>query len=238
MSLPARPPLRLVPPPEGESGTEVASGRSARTSDRVPAPSRRHAPALDDTELLTALRVGDPSAATSLHDRVRPQVDRTIFRLLGRRDVDHDDLAQLAMIEIIGSIDRFRGDCSLDAWTATVTAHVVYKHLRRRKTERRIFSPPSPDDMSVASPISASRQAMVRSAMTRVVRHLDDMDENRAWTYLLHDVCGYDLREIAQITGVTVAAAQTRLVRGRKDIHERIGSDPELASILAETERA
>jgi RNA polymerase sigma-70 factor (ECF subfamily) len=204
----------------------------------VPSPpealpqARPPAPSLDDSELLAALRAGDPSAATALHDRVRPQVDRTIRRLLGPGDVDRDDVAQQAMIELVFTIDRYRGDCSLDSWTATLTAHVIYKHIRRRKTERRLFGALDPDDVVMRSPVRTGREAVMRNLMQRVLAHLDEIDENKAWTFVLHDVCGHDLREIAQITGVSVAAAQTRLVRGRREIHERIAGDPELAGIL------
>ncbi len=214
-----------------------SSSNIARKLKLVPSPGSgvvttpRPAPSLDDTELLTALKNGDVGAATALHDRVRPQVDRTIRRLIGR-DVDHDDLAQLAMIEIVWTIERFRGECSLDSWTSTVTAHVVFKHLRRRKTERRIFANMSPEDLSLASPRDEGREASARSVMKRVLGHLDQMDEQRAWTFVLHDVCGYGLKEIAEITSVTVAAAQTRLVRGRREVHERIATDPELAHAL------
>jgi RNA polymerase sigma-70 factor (ECF subfamily) len=208
---------------------------SATTADRVTGQSapRPHTPtpSLDDSELLTALKQGEPTAAAALHDRVRPQVDRTIRRLVGR-DVDHDDLAQLAMIELIWTIDRFRGDCSLDSWTGTVTAHVVFKHLRRRKTERRIFAAMAPDDLALTSPRHEGRDATARSVLRRVLEHLDNVDEQRAWTFVLHDVFGYDLKEIAAITQVSVAAAQTRLVRGRREVHERIAADPELAGKL------
>jgi RNA polymerase sigma-70 factor (ECF subfamily) len=60
------------------------------------------------------------------------------------------------------------------------------------------------------------------------------MDEGRALAFLLHDVCGFDLREIAEMLDVSVAAAQKRLVRGRRELRERIGSDPELADMLTE----
>jgi RNA polymerase sigma-70 factor (ECF subfamily) len=199
---------------------------------QAPAHAPAPTPALDDSELLAALRANDPGAATALHDRVRPQVDRTIRRLLGPRDVDHEDVAQLAMMELVFTIDRYRGDCSLDSWTSTITAHVVYKHIRRRKTERRLFGALDPADMSIRSSSRTGREAMVHNLMKRVLTHLDDIDENKAWTFVLHDVCGYDLREIAQITGVSVTAAQTRLVRGRREIHERIAGDPELANLL------
>jgi RNA polymerase sigma-70 factor (ECF subfamily) len=196
-------------------------------------PAHVASPALDDAELLAALRAGDAGAATALHDRARPQVDRTIRRLLGAGDVDHDDVAQQAMIELVSTIDRYRGECSLDSWTSTITAHAVYKHIRRRRTERRIFGALDADLLAdTRSSSKTSREAIARNLMTRVRVHLDAIDESKAWAFVLHDVCGYDLREIARITGVTVAAAQTRLVRGRREVHERIASDPELADLL------
>lgn len=191
-------------------------------------------PLLDDVQMVAALRDGDPSAAASFHDRARPMVDRTIHRLLGRHDRDHDDLAQMALVEIICSIDRFRGECALDGWIATVTAHTVFKHLRRRKTESRIFGPEEPPDVS-SGHASPDRQRALRTAVDRIRAHLDALERNKAWTFLLHDVCGYDLREIAEITEVGVAAAQGRLSRGRRELLARLREDPELLELLEGT---
>jgi len=196
-------------------------------------PGRGNAPAqpvLDDAEILAAVMRGDPTAAAALHDRVRPQIDRTIVRLLGRGDVDHEDMAQLSMIELVRSIARFRGDCSLDTWTSKIAAHTVFKELRRRRSERRMFDLGC--EIEHRSPQDMDRDATLRSALGRVRKHLDAIESNKAWTVLLHDVCGYDLREIAEITEASVAAAQTRLVRGRRELHERIAADPELADLL------
>jgi RNA polymerase sigma-70 factor (ECF subfamily) len=203
--------------------------RLARAPEREPDPKYRE-PALDDAQLLDALRRSDPKAATSLHDRARPVVMSTLGRLLGHADGDRDDLAQLALIEFITTIDRFRGDCSLDGWISMITARVVYKHLRRRTTERRIFGGPVLED--AVSQHRPARETIVQDLIERVRGHLDLLDANKAWTFLLHDVCGYDLREIAEITGASVAAAQTRLTRGRRELHERIAADSELSDWL------
>jgi RNA polymerase sigma-70 factor (ECF subfamily) len=216
-----RTPLRVVPPVGGD----------AAARPRLPAPT------LDDSELLRSVRQGDPDAAAALHDRLRPTVERAIRRILGRLDRDHEDLTQQAMIEVVYTVDRFRGDCPLDAWASTVAAHVVYNHIRRRTTERRIFDALRPvDDDAPASTRSLVRETTARSTLRRVIRHLDAIDEAKAWAYVLHDVCGYDLREVALITESTVAAAQTRLVRGRRELRERLAADPELAGILFDGE--
>jgi len=192
------------------------------------------APRLDDTRLLAAIRAGDPRAATALYERSRPIVDRTVRRLLGRPDQDQEDIAQQAMVEIVRSVDRYRGECPLDAWIATVAAHIVWKSLRKRKLERRVLVMDSTEEME--APEQPARTALLRSVIRRVKGHLEKMEEARAWAFLLHDVYGYDVREMAQIMDVSQAAAQSRLVRARKELHERIAVDPELADALARRE--
>jgi RNA polymerase sigma-70 factor (ECF subfamily) len=209
--------LRLVP----------GGATSPTPAAPPPAPPK---PALDDVELLAALRSGDRGAAHALHRRLRPVVDRCIVRLLGRRDREHEDLVQASLMELLRSIDRFRGECSLDTWVSRITAHTVFKELRRRKTHLRFFDPSSCVEGACSSDVE--REAEARGLIGRVRAHLAELDPLKAWTLLLHDVCGHDLREIAEITDASVAAAQSRLVRGRRELHERIAADPELASQL------
>ncbi|HSO40479.1 MAG TPA: RNA polymerase sigma factor [Labilithrix sp.] len=201
--------------------------------NEAPPRPRLPSPTLDDSQLLASVRAGDPDAATAVHDRLRPVVERAIRKLLGPRDRDHEDLAQHAMIEVVYTIDKFRGDCPLDAWASTVAAHVVYNHIRKLTAERRVFEGFRSDDEAPASTQSLSQETSARSTLRRVFTHLDAMDPAKTWAYVLHDVCGFDLREVAQITESTVAAAQTRLVRGRRELHERMSADPELAPMVA-----
>jgi len=207
----------------------VLGRRPEDEGDGDPAPPR-----LDDTRLLAAIRAGDPRAATALYERSRPIVDRTVRRLLGRPDPDQQDISQQAMVEIVRSVDRYRGECPLDAWIATVAAHIVWKSLRKRKLERRILVLGSAKEME--APEQPARTALLRSVIRRVKGHLEQMDEARAWAFLLHDVHGYDVREMAGIMDISEAAAQSRLVRARKELHERIALDPELADALTRRE--
>ena len=187
---------------------------------------------LDDAQLLAAVRAGDARAANALYERSRPIVERTVRKLLGRGDRDQQDVCQHAMVEIVRCIDRYRGESPLDAWIGSLAAHVVYKTLRHRRVERRILSDADLENVAVAD--QPGRAAQHRSTIDRVRRHLEVMDPGRAWAFLLHDVHGYELKEMAAIMGVTSAAAQSRLVRGRKELHDRIAGDPDLAHALEE----
>jgi RNA polymerase sigma-70 factor (ECF subfamily) len=215
----------------------VAALRSKREPAKVvrlvPAP-RTASPSLDDAAILAAVRAGDVAAATALHSRIRPVVDKTIQRLLGRADSDHDDLVQVSLIEVVRSLVRFRGECSLDTWVSRVSAHTVFKELRRRRVEHGVFDRSAPPDSRGGD---LEEHTLERSTVKRVREHLDAMSPDRAFAVVLHDVCGHDLREVAEIMDVSVAAAQSRLVRGRRELHERIAKDPELSERMRRTRR-
>lgn len=189
-------------------------------------------PLLDDAEILAGVRAGDAGTAAALHDRARPIVIQTLVRMLGRGDREVEDVAQRALIDLAKSLARFRGECSLDTWIARVTAHTAYKILRRRKLERRIFSDEELLDVH-ESAVDVEREATHRDGLERIRDHLAAMSPDAAWTLVLHDVCGHDLREVAEITGASAAAAQSRLVRARRDLHARLAADPELVDLLS-----
>ena len=211
------------------STNKMSLSRLRLVSREAAAPERT----FNDGQLVAAVRAGDGSAATNLHDRIRPHIESTVRRLLGSRDPDQEDIVQHVIIELVSNIDRYRGDCPLQSWASGIAANVIYNHIRRRKLERRIFRALGDELLeATASSSRVGRDGSLRSVMSRVLNHLDAMEEKKAWAFFLHDVWGYDLREIAEITGASVSAAQTRLVRGRREIQERIAGDPELANVL------
>jgi RNA polymerase sigma-70 factor, ECF subfamily len=198
---------------------------------RAPESERPGPPALDDSALLAGLKARDVDFSAAFYDRVRPIVDRTLGRLLGARDREYEDLAQQALFVLVDTIDRFRGECPLDAWISIVTARVAFKAIRRRRVERRLFAD-VPLEATSKSTRSHAHAVAACQAIERVRNELEQMDPGRAWTFLLHDVYGYDLKEVGEITGASLSAAQSRLVRGRREIHERIRRDEALARFL------
>lgn len=192
---------------------------------------------MDDATLIAEVKAGNPAVANLFCQRVLPIVDRTVRRLLGRDDSEREDLSQIAVIELVKAIGRFRQESSLDTWVSAVTAHVVYKQIRRRPLERHVSLDLVQEEILQSWQPSGEGVFAAREALSRVLRHLDAVGEKLAWTFILHDVLGHSLTEVAAITGASESAAQSRLVRGRARLHKRIEDDPELAGMFVDLER-
>ena len=195
--------------------------RDARASERPPE--------MDDTVLIAQIRAGNPAVADLFCRRVWPQVDRTVRRLLGRDDGERDDLSQLAIIELVRAIGGYRGESALDTWVSAVTAHVVYKNIRRRPIGRHVSLDSIQESFLPQSRMDGEGAMVAREVLSRILDHLEGIGEKLSWTFVLHDVLGHGLRDVARIMSVSEAAAQSRLVRGRKQLHQRISEDPEIA---------
>ena len=178
---------------------------------------------LGDNDLIQGLLEGAPWAAELLYHRLSPTIDRTLRRVFPTRRADHDDLAQTAFESILRSVleRRFAAGCSLTTWASLIASRVAIDALRSRVRERVIFREgmsSSPDLLAAPEPVPLERQLEARSELQRLQMLLGSMKPEQSLTVVLHDLLGHELAEIADFTGVTAAAAQSRLVRGRKEL--------------------
>lgn len=200
-------------------GAPPGSAAAVRTSEL-------QRPTLSDEDVIEAVRQGDRTSADELYFRLVDAVDITLFRIFGRRETDHEDLVQRAFEQIVLTLSRrtFAGACSLRTWASAVTARVAFNVLRSRRRERAILvsAPPDQIDHSSGGP-DAEALSAAREDIARLRLHLTKMKPDRAQAVFLHDVLGHELAEIAVMEDISIAAAQSRLVRGRKDLYKRLG---------------
>jgi RNA polymerase sigma-70 factor (ECF subfamily) len=183
-----------------------------------------------DESLIAAFEAGRAGAGAELYDRLLPVVESTIYRVLGRREQDHADLVQSAFEQIVVTLARrtYARACSLSGWAAVIACHVGLNALRARRRERGVLDRDREIDASAAVDRGAvahpEGQLRARHDLEAIRRYLAEMDRDRATAVLLH-AQGYDVAEIARLTKVSAAAAQSRLSRGRREIRARLVAD-------------
>jgi RNA polymerase sigma-70 factor (ECF subfamily) len=202
---------RLRPLP---SGAPVASDGSTA------------APEISDEQIISSLRAGEGWAAEVLYDRVQYVVERTLRRILQSADADYEDLLQVTLERVVESLvqQRFSGACSLSTWASAIAGHVGVDALRSRIRERALFKRAE----DVATPVQAfpnhailEKQLEARSEIAHLHDILGAMKPEQAHAVVMHDALGHEIAEIAALAGVSVAAAQSRLVRGRRELLRR-----------------
>lgn len=197
-----------------------------RLVPRDDAPRDDEAATRSDAELTAAIVRGETELGAEICKRLLHVVDATLFRMLGRRESDHDDLVQSALEQVLTTIysGKFSGRCSLTTWASSIACHVALHAIRRRKSERKVF-----DDAEAESrPLAAGdteRQLQARQELERVREHLSHMSAKLAETLVLHDMMGFGLQETARLVNASAAATQSRLARGRKELAERLQRD-------------
>jgi RNA polymerase sigma-70 factor (ECF subfamily) len=182
--------------------------------------------AASDEELISAVLAGHDRVTTELYSRLVGVIDKSLYRVFGRREADHDDLVQTTFEQVVLTLTRgsYARNCSLKTWAARISVNVGLNALRSRRRERRVLDRNAEYPGECAASVDVERQSDARAALQVVMGELADMNPRRAQAVLLHDVQGYDLTEVAAMTDVSVTAAQSRLVRGRRELLKRLDS--------------
>ncbi len=182
---------------------------------------------MDDERLIEAFAAGRPGAGDELYLCLFPVVDATLYRISGQRGPDHRDLVQSAFEQIVSTLSKgkFARSCSLAGWAAVLACHVGLNALRSRRRERGVVDREHPLGVAgvpeTASGVHPEAKLRARDELDAVRRHLAEMDPGQVKALLLNAM-GHELTEIAGLTGTSVAAAQSRLSRGRRDLKARL----------------
>jgi RNA polymerase sigma factor (sigma-70 family) len=170
------------------------------------------------------------STGSGVHGRLLPVVDAALRRVLGSKDQEYEDLLQSSLEAVLVATrkERFRGDSLQSTWASRIARNVAIDALRARARERRVFAfEADMEDVAARSHSnepSPEKAADVRQQLARYHDTLGRLCEKKAQVVYLYDVLGHGLEEIASTLGITVAATQSRLVRGRKEISNVVAS--------------
>jgi RNA polymerase sigma factor (sigma-70 family) len=167
---------------------------------------------------------------STFHQLLVPVVDAALRRVLVPQDQEYEDLLQTALEAVFAALrtDRFRGDSSLSTWASRIARNIAIDALRARSRERRVFAyEADTEDVAAQSQHrvpSPETLADIREQLARYHDAVWTLCPNKAQVVYLYEVQGYGLEEIAGTLGISVAATQSRLVRGRKEIGDIVAS--------------
>ena len=183
--------------------------------------------AADDADLLRAHGAGDPHAFARLYDRYDRPCFRFIRRLLGAAHGDAaEDLHQETWIAISKTAAAFDpGRSSFPAWLFTIARHKTWDHFRRQKVAV-LASVQDDAAMMVPDPGQTPlEQVQSRELAQELINAVEALPLEQRGVFVMFAQAGLSLEEIAQVTGVSVETAKSRLRYARTKLRQSLAGE-------------
>ena len=171
---------------------------------------------------------------------IRPHMERMYrlaFRLTGNRE-DAQDLVQDVLLKLHGQRDRLAEVDAVATWLARVMYNQFIDNLRRYKSRRMVLvdDPVVSADPDQAPAVEASTEDLAEGEFTikRVMNALDQLSDDHQLVIKLHDVEGYTLTEMVEITGIPIGTLKSRRQRARERLQNLLDDGPESANPTSE----
>ncbi len=136
---------------------------------------------------------------------------------LTRNQTDAEDLTQQALLRAIQKIDRFRGQSSLKTWLHSILFHEFTKwrrSLRRWTTLRK-------DQVADGCAYQQLQDAQA------ILDALEALDPIHRAAFVLHEVQGFDVSEVAESLGIPEGTVKSRLHHARSRLRTKLELDSE-----------
>jgi RNA polymerase sigma-70 factor, ECF subfamily len=150
---------------------------------------------------------------------------RQVRSLAGPRP-DLDDLVQKAAERTVRALPRFAGRSAFSTWAYGIAYRTVLDHDRWYRRWSRRFS--YADDSS-PEPVAESRveESATQSARAESLhRALQKLPAAKRTAIVLHDLEGYEMKEVAEIVKSNERTVRSRLRDGRKMLAALLLQDP------------
>lgn len=193
-------------------------------------------PNLDDAELLTQARDGDPKALERLLGRYQPQLLRFGLRMCRNRE-DAEDVVQDAMFAAARTFESFRGEASVSTWLYTIARSFCIKKRRRSK-----FAPAEIASLDEdRADLFAAAETLPRTPEESASEHeLEEairiamfaLDPGQREVLVLRDVEGLSAKEVAEVTELSVGAVKSKLHRARSALKRAL--EPLVGEVVGE----
>jgi RNA polymerase sigma-70 factor (ECF subfamily) len=182
---------------------------------------------ISEQEIIDGAKRGDPACFELLYNQHKRRVYAFCLRMT-RNTVEAEDLTQDVFLQLFRNLATFRGDATLATWLYRVAVNQAL--MRRRRKSLPIT--PKPLEWLTIEGINNEHGNLARIALERSVARL--APGYRA-VFLLHDVEGYEHREIAKMMGYSVGNSKSQLHKARQKLRshlqvERGGGSKALAS--------
>jgi RNA polymerase sigma-70 factor (ECF subfamily) len=173
-----------------------------------------------DLELLSRMRAGDLLAFEDVYRQHGTRLYNLALRMLGEPS-DAEDAVQEAFLLAFRKLESFKGESSLGTWLYRLAMNLYVDRLRSKaaRNDRQTDALDAHEAVLGRSGDPGVEVAVTRMDLERAVARLP---EGCRAVFLLHDVEGFDHREVGAILGIAEGTSKSQVHKARLRLRQML----------------
>jgi len=202
---------------------ETWPGTERNSNKTVPQVTSLESDRESQAEIIQRATEGDPTAFECLYRSHCKRVYAVCLRMVGDT-TEAEDLTQEVFLLLFRKIHTFRGESAFSTWLYRLVVNTVLMHLRKKSLPVvSMETGPAPDGEATPSSVEiAASDLLLEGSIDRINlgRCVAQLPAGSRAIFVLHDIQGYQHREIAEMLGRSEGASKSQLHKARKRLRE------------------
>jgi RNA polymerase sigma-70 factor, ECF subfamily len=181
----------------------------AKQRQPVPFPSKETG-GTRDADLVARCRAGDVDAFETIYNQHAARIYTLACRMAGSPQ-DGEDLLQEIFLQAHRKLASFKGDSALGTWLYRLALNHCLDYVRSRRAKMGRLTD-TLDAEGAMEPVAARETPIARVDLERALQQLP---EGCREAFVLHDVEGFDHKEVARLLGIAEGTSKSQVFKAR-----------------------
>jgi RNA polymerase sigma-70 factor, ECF subfamily len=204
----------------------MAEVDSQKQPDELLANAKLVDPAATDEALVAAAKLGDDPAFLELWGRHSNRIFKTAYGITRKRE-DAEDVIQEAWIKAYLHLNTFDGRAKFSTWLTRIAMNSSLMILRRKRshpeTSMEITDGDTWQQWDIADRAKNAEELYARrEGVERLKRAICRLPPTLRIVVQIRQSNNRSVQEVAELTGISVAATKSRLSRARKILRKAL----------------
>ena len=161
-------------------------------------------------DLVARCQAGDVEAFETIYRQHASRLYTLACRMAGSPE-DGEDLLQEIVLQAYRKLGSFKGDATLGTWLYRLALNHCLDYVRSRQAKMNTLT--STLDSEIAFEPAARRETPI--ARLDLERAVERLPEGCREAFVLHDVEGFDHKEVGELLGIAEGTSKSQVFKAR-----------------------
>ena len=161
-------------------------------------------------DLIARCQAGDVDAFEALYRQHAARLYTLACRMAGSAE-DGEDLLQEIFLQVYRKLGSFKGDSAVGTWLYRLALNHCLDYVRSRQAKMSKLTETLDADTSF-EPTARRETPIARLDLERAIEHLP---EGCREAFVLHDVEGFDHKEVGKLLGIAEGTSKSQVFKAR-----------------------